>query len=54
MPNSSCAFKFNLFDDDSSVSHAFDRGEVEQNNVIINDELKKIIQIVSGKQTGNK
>ena len=42
MPNSSCVFKFNLFADDSTVSHAFDRGEVELNNVIINDELEKL------------
>ena len=42
MPNSSCVFKFNLFVDDSTVSHAFDRGEVELNNVIINDEFEKM------------
>ena len=42
MPNSSCVLKFNLFADDSTVSHAFDRGEVELNNVIINDELEKL------------
>ena len=43
MPNSSCVFEFNLFADDRTVSHAFGRGEVELNNVIINDELEKIV-----------
>ena len=54
MPNSFCVFKFNLFADDSTVSRAFDRGEVELNNVIINDELEILYRwIVANKLAVN-